>query len=285
MIISRFRSLLGDLYDGGSGEARRISDLDQMPNSTGGAAGPGAAAAPGSGQYCLFLDVDGTLVEFASTPDGVHVDEPLAGLIEQGSRALGGALALVSGRSIADLDRLFAPFRWPAAGLHGLERRNAEGYTHAPVRDLEQLATARAMLNAIAGQHHGVIVEDKGASLAVHFRQAPHLEGSLTWMLEQLVRDLGSDFHLQPGACVLELKLRGPTKADAIHAFLSEQPFAGRTPVFAGDDLTDLDGFAAVENAGGLSISVGDRVRGRMRLASPAALRDFLADLIRGNAP
>jgi trehalose 6-phosphate phosphatase len=153
---------------------------------------------------------------------------------------------------------------------------------HATTEGIEQLATARAMLAAIASQHPGVIVEDKAASLAVHFRQAPQLESSLTWILEQLVRDLGSGFQLQPGACVLELKLKGPTKADAINAFLAEPPFAGRIPVFAGDDLTDLDGFVAVENAGGLSISVGDRVRGRLRLPSPAALRGFLAELIGG---
>ena len=241
---------------------------------------PGPEPAFGLGRYCLFLDVDGTLVEFAASPDGVHVDDALASLMDQGSRALGGALALVSGRSIADLDQLFAPRRWPAAGLHGLERRDADGRTHATTEGIEQLATARAMLAAIASQHPGVIVEHKAASLAVHFRQAPQLESSLTWILEQLVRDLGSGFQLQPGACVLELKLKGPTKGHAINAFLAEPPFAGRIPVFAGDDLTDLDGFVAVENAGGLSISVGDRVRGRLRLPSPAALRGFLADLI-----
>jgi hypothetical protein len=136
------------------------------------------------------------------------------------------------------------------------------------------------MLDAIARQHPGVLVEDKGASIAVHYRKAPQLEGALRWMLEQLVRDLGGEFDLQPGACVLELKLRGPNKADAIQAFLAEPPFAGRIPLFAGDDLTDIDGFEAVERAGGLSISVGDRVRGRLRFASPAQLRAFLAELL-----
>jgi trehalose 6-phosphate phosphatase len=235
---------------------------------------------PRFARYCLFLDVDGTLVEFAATPGEVRVEPSLTALIDQASQALGGALALVSGRTLADLDRLFAPLRWPAAGLHGLERQDASGHVTAPAHGRDQLATARAMLDAIASQHPGVLVEDKGASIAVHFRLAPQLEGGLTWMLEQLVRDLGSDFHLQPGACVLELKLRGPNKADAIRAFLAEPPFIGRIPVFAGDDLTDVDGFAAVERAGGLSISVGDRVRGRLRFATPAQLRHFLADLL-----
>ena len=114
----------------------------------------------------------------------------------------------------------------------------------------------------------------------MHFRRAPQLEGALRSLLEQLVCDLGSDFTLQPGACVLELRLHGPSKADAIEAFLAEPPFTGRMPVFAGDDLTDLDGFAAVERAGGLSISVGDRVRGRLRFAAPGELRGFLAELL-----
>ena len=242
---------------------------------------PVAGTPPRPGRYCLFLDVDGTIVDFAPTPAGVRIDPALVDLMEQGSRAFGGALALVSGRSLADLDRLFAPQRWPAAGLHGLERRDAAGRIYAPRGGLAELATARAMLDAIAGVHPGVLVEDKGSALAVHFRAAPQLASSLGWMLEQLARDLGDRFHLQPGASVLELKLRGPSKADAIDAFLGEPPFIGRTPLFAGDDLTDLDGFAAVERAGGLSISVGDRVRGRLQLDSPAELRAFLADLVR----
>ena len=251
-----------------------------MPNFSAPGTGPAPVAAAQFRRYCLFLDVDGTLVEFAASPDDVHVDPALAALIDRGSQALGGALALVSGRTLADLDRLFAPRRWPAAGLHGLERRDAQGRTTAPSHGRTQLATARAMLDAIASQHPGVLVEDKGASIAVHYRKAPQLEGALSWMLEQLVRDLGGEFDLQPGACVLELKLRGPNKADAIQAFLAEPPFAGRIPLFAGDDLTDIDGFEAVERAGGLSISVGDRVRGRLRFASPAQLRAFLAELL-----
>lgn len=260
MTISRFRRPATRLYDAWSGAARRISALHR---------------------YCLFLDVDGTLVEFAPTPDGVRIEPALAALLERASEAFGGALAIVSGRSLADLDRLFAPRQGPAAGLHGLERRDAQGATHRATRGSSAaLATARAMLEAIAAQHPGVLVEDKGASIAVHFRQAPQLERDLTWLLEQLVRDLGPDFTLLPGACVLELKVRGPNKADAINAFLAEAPFAGRVPVFAGDDLTDVDGFTAVERVGGLSISVGDRVQGRLRLSSPATLRSFLSDLV-----
>jgi trehalose 6-phosphate phosphatase len=242
-----------------------------------------AATAPDAaryGRFCLFLDVDGTLVEFAATPAEVRIDPSLVTLIDRGSQALGGALAIVSGRTLADLDRLFAPRQWPAAGLHGLERRDALGRTMSSVYGRDRLEGARVMLHVFASQHPGVLVEDKGASLAVHYRQAPGVEDGLKRLLDQLVGDLGGEFELQPGACVLEVRRRGPNKADAIRAFLAEPPFAGRIPVFAGDDLTDEAALAAVERAGGLSISVGDRVRGRLRFASPRELRAFLADLL-----
>lgn len=228
---------------------------------------------------CIFLDIDGTLVDFASMPSAVRIDRALADLLERLSLSLDGALAIVSGRRLEEIDRLFAPRRWPAAGLHGLERRDAAGRTWMPQIGRTELANARAMIRAVAAQYPGVLIEDKGVSLAVHYRQVPELEEDLRLMLEQLVRDLGEDFHLQPGACVLELKLRGPSKAEAIRAFLGEPPFAGRVPLFAGDDLTDTEGFAEVERAGGLSISVGDRVAGRLRLASPAELRSLLAGI------
>ena len=261
-------------------ESQRILDLNPLPNSPVSGTGTAVPDAARFRQYCLFLDVDGTLVEFAATPAEVRIEPSLAALIDRGSHALGGALAIVSGRTLADLDRLFAPKRWPAAGLHGLERRDASGRITTPSHERARLETAQAMLEGFASQHPGVLVEDKGSSVAVHYRQAPELEGRLTRLVEQLVQEMGSDFDLQPGACVIELRPRGPNKADAIKAFLAEPPFAGRIPVFAGDDLTDLDAFAAVERAGGLSISVGDRVRGRLRFASPRDLRTFLADLL-----
>jgi trehalose 6-phosphate phosphatase len=131
-----------------------------------------------------------------------------------------------------------------------------------------------------AAEHPGVLIEDKGVAVAVHYRQAPELETTLSRIVSRLAEDLGHGFRVQPGEHVLELTPRGHGKADAIAAFLAEAPFAGRLPFFAGDDLTDLDGFAAVEHAGGVSISVGGRIRGRLQLSSPATFRRFLADFV-----
>jgi trehalose 6-phosphate phosphatase len=228
---------------------------------------------------CLFLDVDGTLLEFASTPEGVTVSEELESLLERAAAGVGGALALVSGRSLQQLDRIFAPRRWPAAGLHGLERRDAEGRVHYPVSAGPDLQEAREVMEQLSYRAPGLILEDKGATLALHYRQAPSMEDELRAEMESLLGRLGDAYHLQPGSHVLELKPAGYSKARAIDDFLDEAPFAGRTPVFAGDDLTDLDGFEAVERHGGVSISVGDRVSGMIRLADPSAFHKYLAEL------
>ena len=235
--------------------------------------------ATGSGPWCLFLDVDGTLLEFARTPDAVHVDDALRSLLLQVACALEGAVALVSGRAIAELDRLFAPQRWPAAGLHGLERRDARGglYRHVPRRG--QLDRARAKLLRVAARAPGVLLEDKGASIAVHYRAAPELESAFRRIADEVVEDLAPGFHVLEGNRVFEIKPAVATKAVAVRAFMQEAPFAGRRPVYVGDDVTDLDGFAAVDRVGGLSIAVGDRVVAQMQLASPRDVRALLANL------
>jgi trehalose 6-phosphate phosphatase len=230
-------------------------------------------------RWCLFLDVDGTLVEIAPTPDAVQVEESLKRLLLRVRDALDGAVALVSGRSLQQLDELFAPERWPAAGLHGLERRGADerirhAGPHAPA-----LADARVALAELARRSPGTLVEDKGRSLALHYRAVPGLESSLRREIRAIATGLGDDYHVLEGSRVFEVKPRAATKADAIRAFLAEPPFAGRRPMFIGDDITDLDGFAAVERAGGISVAVGDRVQARSRVASPRDVRALLADL------
>jgi trehalose 6-phosphate phosphatase len=229
--------------------------------------------------WCLFLDVDGTLLEIAPTPDAVQVGETLKRLLLRVRDALDGAVALVSGRSLEQLDELFAPERWPAAGLHGLERRGADqrirhAGPHAPA-----LADARVALADLASRSPGTLVEDKGRSLALHYRAAPELESSLRREIRGIATRLGDDYHVLEGNRVFEVKPRAATKADAIRAFLAEPPFAGRRPMFIGDDITDLDGFAAVERAGGISVAVGDRVQAQSRVASPRDVRALLADL------
>lgn len=229
---------------------------------------------------CLFLDVDGTLIDFGSTPDAVVVDQPLLQLLQTTARACGGAVALISGRSLTQLDALFAPHRWPAAGLHGLERRDAGGrlHLHGPERLPETIVDE---LRAIAQQHPGLFLEDKGRAVALHYRNARDLGAGLAERVNALTARHGAeDLHVQPGDYVLELKPSGITKAHAITAFMDEPPFRGRTPVFAGDDLTDLHGFEAVDSLGGVSIAVGTRVTAAHRLAAPCDLRAVLAEFV-----
>ncbi len=223
--------------------------------------------------------MDGTLLDIAATPDAVVVDAALPVLLLDVRDALGGALALVSGRSLEQLDALFAPNSWAAAGLHGLERRDASGRIHRVAEADPALDEARVALADVVARAPGALLEDKGRSIAVHYRSAPALAHVLRRELKAIAARLGEDFHVLEGRRVLELKPVAATKARAIEAFLAEAPFAGRLPMFIGDDVTDLDGFAAVEAAGGVSIAVGDRVEAMMRVASPRDVRVLLSDL------
>lgn len=207
--------------------------------------------------WAMFLDVDGTLVDIENHPDTVRAAPSLQHALAAAARSLEGALALVSGRSIASLDRIFAPLRLPAAGLHGLERRDAGGLVHYPAGYAGRIAAARAELVDFVQSGPGLLLEDKGAALALHYRNAPDLADACVAHMERARRAAGADFHVQQGKMVLELKPSGQDKGTAIAAFMQERPFAGRTPVFVGDDLTDEDGFRVVNSLGGLSIRVG----------------------------
>jgi trehalose 6-phosphate phosphatase len=244
-----------------------------------GLAGAREAGAVGD-DWCLFLDVDGTLLEIAPTPDAVVVDESLKRLLLHTRDALHGAVALVSGRSIATLDELFAPHRFAAAGLHGLERRDASGTLHLARIDADPaFEAAREALLGLVRAMPGVLVEDKRTSLAVHFRAGPQHEPELRRLVERISEGLGPSYELLHGRFVFELKPATATKGDAIRGFLAEAPFSGRRPMFVGDDITDLAGFAAVERSGGLSVAVGDRVDAQLRVASPREVRDLLVDI------
>lgn len=226
--------------------------------------------------WALFLDVDGCLLEFADTPEGVAVPHGLVDALAGLARRLDGALALVSGRTLETLDALFAPLRLPAAGVHGLERRAAGGHVPGAAAPpaLERVAT-RA--RAIAQAHPGALVESKGAALALHWRAAP----AAAQAFERLARDelpRLPGYRLQPGDQVLELRPGGADKGAAIAAFLESPPFRGRLPVFAGDDLTDEHGFEVVNAHGGLSVLVGRRTdsAARYHLPDPAAVLGWL---------
>ena len=205
----------------------------------------------------LFLDVDGTLLEIASTPDAVRVPAALRNTLQLAAAREDGALALISGRCIRELDALFAPCVFPAAGQHGLERRDTHGHVTAPAFDAETLQPARVALMELQRKHNGLLLEDKGAALALHYRLAPQSAAEVLKVMTELLQPLHDRFQLRTGKCVLELAPRGYSKHSAIVAFMSEAPFAGRTPVFVGDDNTDEDGFRAVNELGGYSVRVG----------------------------
>ena len=232
---------------------------------------------PPSADWCLFLDVDGTLIEFSDSPSPIRRDDALNRLLDDVSRALDGRLALISGRTIDNLDSLFAPRRFPAAGLHGLERRDASGDWQRLEVAADALDGARAAMHGFVARFPQARVEDKGIAVALHYRSAPHLEPVARECLADVAAGLGDPFHLQEGNMVMEIKSSRHTKATAIAAFLEEPPFRGHTPVFVGDDLTDLDGFRIVDQHGGVSVAVGDRVHARWHIENPRAVRAWLA--------
>ncbi|HXS26781.1 MAG TPA: trehalose-phosphatase [Steroidobacteraceae bacterium] len=228
----------------------------------------------------LFLDIDGTLIDIAPTPQTVELPAGLPALLGRLSRRFAGSLALVSGRSLDDIDQLFRPFRFPAAGVHGAERRDALGDRHYAGLSSEDLAPARIELRRFAARHPALLFEDKGRSLALHFRQAPQLESAVREALELARIRLAPEAHLQPGHCVIELKGGSATKRAAIEEFMQEPPFAGRVPVYLGDDLTDMDALNHVQSAGGLGIYVGPQPQpGLGWLPRPAAVLEWLRSL------
>ena len=233
---------------------------------------------------CLFLDIDGTLLDFASTPDEVCVDEPLRDLLRALDRHCNGAIAFVSGRAIVDIDDLFEPLYFAAAGIHGCERRDAQGHWRREPVDSAALEELRARLGIRLGPLDGVWIEDKGCALAVHFRQAPQLENPVRGAIARVGSQLPSSLEILEGDCVIEIKPRAYNKATAIESFMRESPFEGRMPVFIGDDRTDEDGFAAIRRLDGLAIGVGNRTNAPWRLPDPSAVRRWLeTSLLKGH--
>lgn len=205
-------------------------------------------------RWALFLDVDGTLLHFADTPDGVRTDEAVCRLLSHLQAALQGAVALISGRGVENLDALFAPLKLPLAGLHGLEHRDANGQLHV-LGEAAALDHLRAPLRELSESHEGLLFEDKGRALAVHFRLAPEEAPRVRKAIEGLVGET-SELRLIHGNMVIEIKPRHADKGSAVRAFMVEAPFRGRIPVFLGDDVTDEDAFKAVNDLGGISIHV-----------------------------
>jgi trehalose 6-phosphate phosphatase len=240
---------------------------------------------PADPRWALFLDVDGTLLELADTPHGVRVPEGLTGLLAELESALGGAMGLVSGRSIEVLDRLFQPLALPAVGLHGAEWRGRSGgaIAHSGPPPSPALAEARESLNHFAARHPGVLVEDKGRSVALHYRLRPDAGPAAHAAARDAARHLGDGYHVLPGKRMLEIKPTGVDKGAGLRRAMREPPFAGRVPVFVGDDITDEDGFAAVNAMGGHSVRVGldGNSAARHRLPDVPAVHDWLRSTAR----
>ena len=240
-------------------------------------------------EAAFFFDFDGTLVELAATPDGVVVKPDVVRLLSRLRRASHGALALVSGRGIASIDALLASDALadlPAAGLHGAERRDANGDLLRVGFDDPRLARIERELEKVVGANPGMLLEIKGAALALHYRNAPDREAVARAATERLVAEYGDAYVLQPGKMVYEIKPMNVDKGRAIDAFLNEPPFAGRMPIFAGDDLTDEKGFALVNARGGVSIKVGEGdTIASARIASVDAFHRWLASLVDAGLP
>lgn len=227
--------------------------------------------------WALFLDLDGTLSPLKEKPADVVLETRLLDLLQQLHRRLDGALAIISGRSINDLSRLLSPLELPLAGQHGAERHDeVNGYSLSEP-DYATLHEAREELRRFLGAHPELELEDKGASLALHYRNAPYKQPTIERQLDSLRERLGDALIMHGGKSVFELRTTSCNKGEAIHHFMQAAPFAQRTPVFLGDDLTDEDGFEAVNALGGYSIKVGQgETRARYRLDDTHAVEAWL---------
>lgn len=235
---------------------------------------------PPGDDWCLFLDVDGTLLELADTPDGVEVDRHLLPLLERLRTTAAGAVALVSGRTIADVDALLGTTHFAVAGLHGSQRRDVDGQTYWAAESTPQLSRLRDDLARLVAGNHRVLLEDKGAGLAVHYAKAPEMRDELRATVMRLAAPLAPDFVTVEGRAVIEVRPAGHTKGSAVTAFMRQAPFLNRRPVFIGDDATDEDGFAAVNSYDGLAIAVGPRTHSQYWLPGPADVRCWLERLV-----
>jgi trehalose 6-phosphate phosphatase len=231
-------------------------------------------------RWALFLDFDGTLADIAVRPEHVFVPPELPTLLTRVRHRFDGALAIVTGRPLEVIDRLLAPFCGDTIGSHGLEQR-LEGVAEACRAERHpELRRAVRQLEAVAAVLPGVRLEDKGCSIALHWREAPEREEVVRMELSNLASELGADYRVQFGKSVAELLPAFAEKGTAISQFLMTPSYCERRPIFIGDDLTDESGFETVNAYGGISIKVGEGpTRAQRRVRSPALVRQMLATL------
>lgn len=209
-------------------------------------------------RWALFLDFDGTLVEIAPEPNAVQVPGMLLPLLTALQARLQGALAIVTGRQLHDVDYYLQPLRLAGAGLHGAQvRESLNGSIEQMQLPADGLGPFREWFNQIAAGDSRLLVEDKNITLALHFRKAPERETHLLKAVRERLQHV-EGYHVQQGKMVLELKPVSISKGNAVRGLMRQYPFSGRVPVFIGDDMTDEDGFQAVNDLNGISVKVGE---------------------------
>jgi trehalose 6-phosphate phosphatase len=225
----------------------------------------------------VFLDLDGTIVELVEHPDAVRVEASTLRLLELLRDRSGGALAVISGREIAFIDHLLRPLVLPVAGVHGLQRRDAAGILH--LRETSDIRPVAYVLEKLIGEESGIVIEQKPGAVALHYRMRPDLERRCCEIAEEVV-GRRPDLRLVHGKMVFEILQRGGDKGSVIEAFLSEPPFFGRKPIFAGDDVTDESGFASINALDGISIKIGaGETAARFRARDVGELHGWLSKL------
>jgi len=231
--------------------------------------------------HALCLDVDGTILDLAPTPDAVEVPRWMVPLLQELHRRLEGAVAFVSGRTIADIDRLFAPLTLPAIGVHGGEIRMPGGHVTRDDELSGELAAAKPFLERSIQPLRGVLLEDKRSAIALHYRSAPDCGREVLKIGELALARMGGDFSLLVGKCVVEIRPRHLTKGTGLQRLMETPPFQGRTPIFAGDDVTDEDAFEVVNRLGGISVRVGAAAptAATCQLSDPEQLRRWLIEI------
>lgn len=230
-------------------------------------------------QAALFLDLDGTLAELRPNPEDVQPKPDRSALLESATRGLEGRIAIVSGRTVEDVDHILGGTCLAIAGVHGLQRRSAAGETEA-VEAHPRIDFATSVLSEIARSCEGVRVEHKSQSVALHYREAPGAEAAILECVERLA--MQEALVIQRGNMVVELLTPGPDKGAAVTRFLTELPFKDHTPIYIGDDLTDESAFKAVTAHGGLGVLVGTRrpTAATRALATPVEVRAWIAAAI-----
>lgn len=231
----------------------------------------------------VFLDIDGTLIDIADTPDGITVPPGLPEALARLAAKLGGAVALVTGRSVATVDRLFPGVPAAVNGLHGAEWRDGAGRVFT-AGTTPEFSAAKHRLREEAAQWPGVVFEDKGAAFAAHYRLAPAREAQVRRLMQALSESIGDGWKLQEGKAVVELRPHGRDKGDALMQTMGHEAFAGRRPLAIGDDVTDEAMFGAANRMGGLSVRVGIDARpslAQSRVASPAEVRAWIEQVSR----